>query len=254
MAIRERRCGPLEVTRFTIQGRAPRHNVQMQTFDLQTGGFTRFELFTAAAAIWLGLGFVSLFLEADQIVADVHARISQAVADSPLLWYAVEVDGQQVVLHGVAQSDADAAQVLAKARLEPAAANVVSRLLTLPDAARCQSQLDAFSRDAPVRFKAGGEELEEESFESLQRMAAVIRQCSHKVEVAAHTGQRGDTSINQQLSARRADTVARYLVRSGVTVRQISVVGYGESQPLVAGETSGQTNERVTFRVAGASA
>ena len=70
MALRERPCGLLEVTRFTIRERAPRHNVQMQTFDLQTGGFTRFELFTAAAAIWLGLGFVSLFLEADRIVAD----------------------------------------------------------------------------------------------------------------------------------------------------------------------------------------
>jgi len=246
-------CGFLGVTRFTIRRRTPRHNVRMQTFDLQTGGFTRFELFTAAAAIWLGLGFVSLFLEADHIVADVHARVSHAVEDSPLLWYAVEVDGQQAVLHGVAESDADAAQALVKARLEPAATSVVSRLLTLPDAARCQHQLDVFLRDAPVRFKAGGEELEAESLESLQRMAAVIRQCSHKVEVAAHTELRGDTSLNQQLSARRADTVARHLVRSGVTVRQISVVGYGESQPLVAGETSGQTNERVTFRVAGAS-
>lgn len=254
MAIRWHRGGLPEVIRFTIRERAPRHNVRMQTFDLQTGGFTRFELFTAAAAIWLGLGFISLFLEANHIVADVHARVSHAVEDSPLLWFAVEVDGQQVVLHGVAQSDTDAVEALARARLEPAAANVVSRLLTLPDAARCQHELDAFSRDAPVRFKAGGEELEDGSFESLERMAAVIRQCSHRVEVASHTGQRGDANINQQLSARRADMVARYLVRSGVTVRQISVVGYGESQPLVAGETSGQTNERVTFRVAGASA
>lgn len=223
----------------------------MQTFDLQSGGFTRFELFTTAGAIWLGLGFVSLFLEADHIVADVHAQVSRSVADSPLLWYAVEVDGRQVVLHGAAQTDADAAQALAKARHEPAAANVVSRLVTLPEAARCQRQLDIFNRDAPVRFKAGGEELEDGSYETQERMAAVIRQCSHKVEVAARTGQRGDTSINQQLSARRADTVARYLVRSGVTVQQISVVGFGESQPLVAGETSGQTNERVIFRVAG---
>lgn len=226
----------------------------MQTFDLQTGGFTRFELFTTAAAIWLGLGFVSLFLEADHIVADVHARVSQAVADSPLLWYAVEVDGQQVVLHGVAQTDTDAVQALAKARQEPATANVVSQLVTLPEAARCQHQLDVFGRESTVRFKAGSEELEEGSFEALERMAAVIRQCSHRVEVGAHTGQRGETNINQQLSARRADTVARYLVRSGVAVRQILVVGYGESQPLVAGEISGQSNERVTFRVAGASA
>ena len=164
------------------------------------------------------------------------------------------MDGRQVVLHGVAQTDADAVEALGKARQEPAAANVVSRLVTLPEATRCQRQLDGFSRESKVRFKAGGEELEDESYEALERMAAVIRQCSHKVEVAAHTGQRGDTSINQQLSARRADTVARYLVRSGVAVRQILVVGYGESQPVIAGETSGQSNERVTLRVAGASA
>ena len=254
MSIRTCRCGPLEVTRFTIREFAPRHNVRMQTFDLQTGGFTRFELFTTAAAIWLGLGFVSLFLEADHIVADVHARVSHAVADSPLLWYAVEVNGRQVVLHGVARSDADAVEALGKARQEPAVANVVSRLVTLPKAAQCQRQLDVFSRESTVRFKAGGEELEDGSYEALERMAAVIRQCSHKVEVAAHTGQRGDTNINLQLSTRRADIVARYLVRSGVAVRQILVVGHGESQPVIAGQTSGQTNERVTFRVAGESA
>lgn len=226
----------------------------MQTFDVQTSGFSRFELVTAAAAIWLGLGFVSLFLEVDDIVADVHARVSKAIQEGPLLWYAVEVDGRQVVLHGATQSDADAVAALSRARREQAAGSVVSRIITLPSAARCQHQLDVFSREAPVRFKAGGEELEEGSFETLERMAGVIRKCGHRVEVAAHTGQRGDAKINQQLSARRADTVARYLIRSGVEVRQILVVGYGEAQPVVAGETSGQPNERVTFRVAGASA
>jgi len=225
----------------------------MQTFAVQTSGFSRFELFTAAAAIWLGLGFVSLFLEAEHIVTDVHGRVSKALEDSPLLWFAVEVDGREVVLHGAAATDADAAQALARARQEQAAGSVLSRLVTLPAASRCQQQLDVFSRDNPVRFKAGSEELEEGSFEALERMALSIRHCSHRVEVAAHTGQRGDITINQQLSARRADTVARYLVRSGVAVHQILVVGYGETQPLIAGEISEQTNERVTFRVAGVS-
>ncbi len=254
MRARKRSRAPPEVTPVTIREHAPRHNVQMQTFAVQTSGFSRFELFTAAAAIWLGLGFVSLFLEAHHIVADVHERVSKALENSPLLWFAVEVDGREVVLHGAAATDADAAEALSRVRREQAVGNVHSRLVTLPAASRCQQQLDAFSQDNPIRFKTGSEELEEGGFEALERMAVAIRHCSHQVEVAAHTGLRGDITINQQLSARRADVVARYLVRSGVAVRQILVVGHGETQPVIAGETAGITNERVTFRVSGASA
>ena len=246
-------------TSFTYRCRRWLQNTGMSSFAIQTGGFSRFEVITAAAAIWLGLGFVCLFIEGERIATQVHGQVLAAIKTDQLLWHAVEVDGRHVVLHGAVESAANSAAVLEHVRKVSAVSALEPRLIQLPAAALCQQRLDVFSANAPVEFKAGTADLDEAAFESLARMAGVIRQCSHRVEVGVHTTLKGDAEINLRLAERRADVIARYLVRLGVLPEQLAGVGYGERQPLSMGGSPSNSNERVsnervTYRVAGGAA
>lgn len=54
-----------------------------------------------------------------------------------------------------------------------------------------------------------------------------------QVKASGHTDRAGTEAYNMALSLRRANTVKDQLVRDGVPATDISVVGLGESQPLV---------------------
>jgi outer membrane protein OmpA-like peptidoglycan-associated protein len=54
-----------------------------------------------------------------------------------------------------------------------------------------------------------------------------------RIEVNGYTDLSGTAAYNQKLSVRRAQTVEAELVRDGVAESEISIHGYGESNPLV---------------------
>ncbi|MEM7606278.1 MAG: OmpA family protein [Myxococcota bacterium] len=69
--------------------------------------------------------------------------------------------------------------------------------------------------------------------------------------VDGHTDSRGETDYNQDLSERRARSVAQFLQSRGVEAHRLDVNGYGESRPLEAGENESAyaVNRRVEFRI-----
>jgi outer membrane protein OmpA-like peptidoglycan-associated protein len=71
------------------------------------------------------------------------------------------------------------------------------------------------------------------------------------IEVGGHTDSIGAASYNQGLSERRAQSVANYLAGHGVDVGKMSVVGYGETQPVASNATrEGRSeNRRVELKV-----
>jgi outer membrane protein OmpA-like peptidoglycan-associated protein len=54
-----------------------------------------------------------------------------------------------------------------------------------------------------------------------------------RIEVDGYTDLSGTAAYNQKLSVRRAQTVQTELVKDGVPATEISIHGYGESNPLV---------------------
>lgn len=52
------------------------------------------------------------------------------------------------------------------------------------------------------------------------------------IEIGAHTDCRGSDQYNLKLSHKRANAVKEYLVSNGILEKNITSVGYGESQPL----------------------
>jgi outer membrane protein OmpA-like peptidoglycan-associated protein len=69
------------------------------------------------------------------------------------------------------------------------------------------------------------------------------------VMVIGHTDDVGTDSYNQQLSERRAASVATYLEQQGVAASRISTKGMGESDPKVPNDTEANRaqNRRVEF-------
>ncbi len=76
------------------------------------------------------------------------------------------------------------------------------------------------------------------------------RHADLEVEIAGHTDNHGDTAYNQGLSERRAQAVADYLQAHGANADNISVHGYGESEPISDNglATGRAANRRVELR------
>jgi OOP family OmpA-OmpF porin len=70
-------------------------------------------------------------------------------------------------------------------------------------------------------------------------------------EVAGHTDWQGNEDYNQELSERRAQAVADYLIDQGVDSNNLTAVGYGESQPIGDNETEDgrNANRRVELAI-----
>ena len=71
------------------------------------------------------------------------------------------------------------------------------------------------------------------------------------LSIEGHTDSKGTEEYNQKLSERRAEAVANYLVKLGIDRDRVSVVGYGESNPVATNETDfgRQLNRRVEIIV-----
>lgn len=72
------------------------------------------------------------------------------------------------------------------------------------------------------------------------------------VELGAHTDKRGTDEYNLELSAKRADSVVKYLISKGVDKNLISAKGYGKTKLIHKGDTISeelhQENRRTTLR------
>ncbi len=85
-----------------------------------------------------------------------------------------------------------------------------------------------------VFFDWDKSELNAASLETISKAAAAYRaKGGAQIKSIGHTDRSGPDTYNMALSLRRANAVKDALVRDGVPERDISVVGLGESQPLV---------------------
>ncbi|MGD8711045.1 MAG: OmpA family protein, partial [Ectothiorhodospiraceae bacterium] len=86
--------------------------------------------------------------------------------------------------------------------------------------------------------------------EPLDRLAAFLRQHPDRnVRVEGYTDSVGDAAYNQQLSQRRALSVADAMAQRGISHDRMSVTGYGEKNPVASNDTEAgrRQNRRVEF-------
>ncbi len=72
--------------------------------------------------------------------------------------------------------------------------------------------------------------------------------------VEGHTDSRGNATLNQQLSLRRAQAVRQYMASKGVAAARLTAAGFGSSHPVADNATpeGRQRNRRIEFKVAAA--
>jgi outer membrane protein OmpA-like peptidoglycan-associated protein len=106
---------------------------------------------------------------------------------------------------------------------------------------------------APVQFAHDAATILPGSVPLLRHVADVLRNTSdiRKVEIQGHTDARGKPAYNRELSKRRAQSVLRYLVKTGVESSRLSAMGFGPDRPRVPNDTPAHraTNRRVEFVV-----
>lgn len=101
---------------------------------------------------------------------------------------------------------------------------------------------------AGVTFAFDRAEIQPQFVEPLTRVSRTLAQYeSSLIDVVGHTDSVGSAAYNQDLSQRRADTVADFMSRRGVLPARIAAFGRGEDQPVASNETeSGRAlNRRV---------
>jgi outer membrane protein OmpA-like peptidoglycan-associated protein len=91
-----------------------------------------------------------------------------------------------------------------------------------------------------VLFATGSAALRPDLDRELRSIAAnLISYPSSNIEVVGHTDDVGAAAANQDLSERRAYSVANVLVGAGVPSRRISTYGRGEDQPVASNASAG---------------
>ena len=90
-----------------------------------------------------------------------------------------------------------------------------------------QIQLDTFL------FSVNSDELLEENLVAIRKVEEVLQTNPNLViEIGCHSDSRGDDNYNLELSQKRANAIANYLIEKGVDVNRLVAKGYGESQLL----------------------
>lgn len=87
---------------------------------------------------------------------------------------------------------------------------------------------------------------------TLNQVASVLGEYSKTyIDVYGHTDSTGSDAYNQNLSERRATSVANYLESHGVQPARIGVRGFGETQPIESNDTEEgrAANRRVEIKV-----
>lgn len=103
-----------------------------------------------------------------------------------------------------------------------------------------------------VTFATNSADLRPQFFKVLNGVAMVLNEYEKTlVMVTGYTDSTGAASYNQQLSLRRAQSVASYLQSQGVKTVRIVTQGMGESNPIASNATAQgrQQNRRVELRL-----
>jgi len=90
-----------------------------------------------------------------------------------------------------------------------------------------------------ITFATDSADINANFYDVLKSVVLVVQEYDKTlIVVDGHTDSTGSDAYNQELSERRANSVAGFLRSSGVDSRRILAGGFGESQPIASNETS----------------
>ena len=106
--------------------------------------------------------------------------------------------------------------------------------------------------DSGLLFDVNSDELQSAGEANIENLATILNKYEDtNVLIEGHTDSTGSMEHNLELSKRRAQSVAALLATYEVSSSRFTVMGYGESQPMVSNETAAgrQANRRVDLAI-----
>lgn len=106
--------------------------------------------------------------------------------------------------------------------------------------------------DSGILFDVNSYALKEQSKENIAKLAETLKKYDDtEILFAGHTDNTGSEEYNQQLSERRAKSVAEYTAFLDVNPERMTIIGYGELEPITTNETveGRQQNRRVEIAI-----
>ena len=103
-----------------------------------------------------------------------------------------------------------------------------------------------------LEFESAKDIIKDESLPSLSELAEVlVKKPEWKLQIAGHTDSDGPAQNNLVLSKKRAEAVKAFMVSKGVTAERMSVLYFGETQPVSDNTTKEgkQKNRRVEMTI-----
>ncbi|NJN42548.1 MAG: OmpA family protein [Flammeovirgaceae bacterium] len=103
-----------------------------------------------------------------------------------------------------------------------------------------------------IFFDVDKYELKEKSKTELTKIIRFLNENPDvQVELSGHTDNTGSASYNKNLSLKRAESVANYLVLNGIESKRIVKKGYGADKPIRPNDTeeNKQFNRRIEFKI-----
>lgn len=89
-----------------------------------------------------------------------------------------------------------------------------------------------------ITFDTDQDQVKSQFYPTLNSVAIVLRKYNQTlVDVMGFTDSTGSAAYNQQLSQRRASSVANYLGAQGIDPRRFAIIGYGASNPIASNAT-----------------
>ncbi len=113
---------------------------------------------------------------------------------------------------------------------------IVEKLNKLPDQENftIRQQERGISIDLhQILFDFDSYELKDNAKKTLNAIIQILKKYpDQEIQISGHTDNIGKESYNQELSERRAEAVAKYLIQNGLSENQISYKGYADKKPL----------------------
>lgn len=106
--------------------------------------------------------------------------------------------------------------------------------------------------DSGILFEVDSYALQEPAKENVAELSEILRKYEDtNILFAGHTDNTGAEHYNQQLSEKRAKSVAEYTSFLDVSSDRMSIIGYGEDRPEATNETKAgrQQNRRVEIAI-----
>ncbi len=123
---------------------------------------------------------------------------------------------------------------------------------TIVDADGCPPAGETLAIVTNINFDFDSAKIRDDSARKLARIVGILYDNpAVRVRVEGYTDSTGPEKYNLGLSFRRANAVRDYLISKGINNNRLSVVGFGEANPLVGNKSRAgrAVNRRVEFKV-----